>query len=76
MLKYILSVVLALSMLACGSDQETQAPDQNAPDQQAQQQFQPDQSAPNIEVSDEELELFTEVSMVAQKFKGNLSKRC
>lgn len=69
MLKYILSVVLALSMLACGSDQETQAPDQNAPDQQAQQQFQPDQSAPNIEVSDEELELFTEVSMVAQEIQ-------
>lgn len=69
MLKYILSVTLALSMLACGSDQETQAPEQNAPDQQGQQQFQPDQSAPSIDVSDEELEKFTEVSMVAQEIQ-------
>lgn len=56
-------------MLACGSDQETQNSEQNTPDQQAQQQFQPGQSAQNIDVSDEELKLFTEVSMVAQEIQ-------
>lgn len=57
-------------MLACGSDQEAQGPEQDPGDQQAQQQFQPNQSAPNIEVSDEELETFTEVSMVAQEIQS------
>lgn len=69
MLKYILSVALALTMLACGADQETQESEQNAPEQQTQQQFQPGQSAADIEVSDEELEKFTEVSMVAQEIQ-------
>lgn len=56
-------------MLACGSDQETQNSAQNAPDQQSEQQFQPGQSAQSIDVSDEELKLFTEVSMVAQEIQ-------
>ncbi len=70
MLKYILSLTIALSMLACESDQEAQGPEQNSGDQQTQQQFQPDQSAPNIEVSDEELEKFTEVTMIAQQIQS------
>lgn len=69
MLKYILSLTLALSMLACGSEQDGQTPDQNMDDQQAQQQFQPNQTAPDIEVSEEELELFTEVSLIAQEIQ-------
>lgn len=78
MLKYILTVAVALTMLACESDQQTtqtpgqDMPDQqsqNMPDQQSQGQFQPGQSASNIEVSDEELEKFTEVSMVAQEIQ-------
>jgi hypothetical protein len=70
MLKYILSITLALSMLACGSDQEAQGPEQSPADQQAQPQFQPNQSAPNIEVSDEEVEKFTDVSMLAQQIQS------
>ncbi|HET8864722.1 MAG TPA: DUF4168 domain-containing protein [Gracilimonas sp.] len=70
MLKYILSLTIALSMLACGSDQETQEPEQNSGDQQTQQ-FQPDQSAPDIEVSDDELEKFTEVTMIAQQIQSD-----
>lgn len=66
MLKYILSVAIAFTMLACGSDQET---GQNPGDQQAQQQFQPDRSAQNIEISDEELQKFTDVSMIAQEIQ-------
>ncbi|MBD3615265.1 MAG: DUF4168 domain-containing protein [Gracilimonas sp.] len=69
MLKYILSITIALTMLACSSDQEAQEPGQNTDDQQAQQQFEPNQPAPEIEVSDEELEQFTEVSMVAQEIQ-------
>lgn len=71
MLKYILTVLVGLSMLACESEQQTtEGPDQNAPDQQTQQQFQPNQSAPDIDVSDDELEKFTEVSMVAQQVQA------
>lgn len=70
MFKYILTVAVALSMLACESDQQTtQTPEQNMPDQQSQGHFQPNQSNSDIEVSDEELEKFTEVSMVAQEIQ-------
>lgn len=70
MLKYIFSVVIALTMLACGSDeQSTQQTNQNAPSQEAQPQFEPNQQPVDIEVSDEELEKFTEVSMAAQQIQ-------
>lgn len=61
---------LALSMVACGGDQESPNPEEGQADQQAQQQMQPNQSAPDINVSDEELEKFAEVSMVAQQVQA------
>lgn len=71
MLKYILTALVAFSLLACESEQQTtQDPAQNAPDQQSQEQFQPNQPASDIEVSDEELDKFAEVSMAAQQVQG------
>ncbi len=71
MLKYILTALLGLSLLACESEQQTtQEPDQNAPDQQSQEQFQPNQPAADIEITDEELDKFTEVSMAAQQVQA------
>lgn len=70
MLRYISVVVLALSMAACGGDQESPSPEEGQADQQAQQQMQPTQSAPDIEVSDEELKKFAEVSIAAQQVQA------
>ncbi len=82
MLKYILSAILAVSLMACGGDDAQdqmgdeqpmgeQAPDQQAPDQQA-----PDQQAPmgegeaDVDVSDEELQAFFDAAMIAQEVQG------
>ena len=70
MFRYILIVALALSMAACGEDQESPSTDEGQTDQQAQQQLQPNQTAPDIEVSDEELEKFVEISMIAQQVQA------
>lgn len=71
MLKYILTALLAFTMLACGSDEDTtnQEANQNSSDQQTEQ-FQPNQqAAADVEVSEEELEKFAEVTMVAQQIQ-------
>ncbi|MDR9419951.1 DUF4168 domain-containing protein [Gracilimonas sp.] len=70
MLKYILPVLIALTFLACGSEeQNTQQTNQNPPTEQGQPQFEPNQQTADIEVSDEELEKFAEVSIAAQQIQ-------
>lgn len=69
MLKYILSVVLAFGVMACGSDQESEPQATNQQDQPTEEQFQPNQGGSDIEVSDEELEKFADVSAVAQEIQ-------
>lgn len=73
MLKYILSAILAVSLMACGDDD---AQDQIG-DQQPMGEQAPDQQAPmgqgggaDIDVSDEELQAFFDAAMIAQGIQG------
>lgn len=73
MLKYILSAILAVSLMACGDD-DTQ---EQIGDQQPMGEQAPDQQAPmgqgggaDIDVSDEELQAFFDAAMIAQGIQG------
>jgi len=65
MIKYLTLIALGLSMLACQSEQD-QTMTEQAPQDNFQGQFE-QQSPPQIEVSDDELETFVEISTVAQQ---------
>jgi hypothetical protein len=71
--KYLSVIALALSMLACQSEQSEQGEamtDQAPQDQQGEMQGQfNQQAAPQVEVTDEELEEFVNVSTVAQEIQ-------
>ncbi|PKD44614.1 DUF4168 domain-containing protein [Rhodohalobacter barkolensis] len=72
--KYLSVIALALSMLACQSEQSEQgeAMTEQAPQEQQgemQGQFDQQQAAPQVEVTDEELEEFVDVSTVAQEIQ-------
>lgn len=69
MLKYFLSIILAIAMMACSSDQENESQADTQQNPPTQQQFQPNQNPVDIDVSDEELETFAEISMVAQQIQ-------
>ncbi len=65
MIKYLTLIVFGLSMLACQSDQD-QTMTEQAPQDDLQGQFE-QETPPQIEVSDEELETFVDISAVAQQ---------
>ncbi|WP_069131278.1 DUF4168 domain-containing protein [Rhodohalobacter halophilus] len=63
-------IIVPLTMLACQPDSEEMSMDQQAQQQdQMQEQFQQQQPATAVDVSDEELREFVDVSMVAQEIQ-------
>lgn len=69
MLKYLLVPILAFSMLACQSDQGEPVTEQAPTDDPMQEQFQQQQPAAEIEVSDDELKKFLDASSVVQQIQ-------
>lgn len=67
MIKYLSLIAISLGLLACQSEQD-QTMSEQAPQDDLQGQFE-QQQAPQIEVSDDELESFVEVSTVAQQIQ-------
>ena len=67
MIKYLSLIAISLGLLACQSEQD-QTMSEQAPQDDFQGQFE-QQQAPQIEVSDDELESFVEVSTVAQQIQ-------
>jgi len=65
MIKYLSLIALSLGLLACQSEQD-QTMTEQAPQDNLKGQFE-QQTPPEIEVSDDELETFVEISGVAQQ---------
>jgi len=65
MIKYLSLIALSLGLLACQSEQD-QTMTEQAPQDNLEGQFE-QQTPPEIEVSDDELETFVEISGVAQQ---------
>ncbi len=81
-LKYLSSFVLVLALIGCQNDTDEtaeQTPQQPSQQQQPQQQpgqmGQMQQSAPDIDVSDEEAETFVDAAMDAQQVQMKAQKR-
>ncbi len=65
-IKYLLAPAMALIMIGCQANEGDQVSEQGPDEQTMQDQFQQEQASPDIDVSDEELEQFVEVSSVVQ----------
>jgi len=69
MIKYLSLIAISLGLLACQPEQDqNQNMTEQEPQDNMEEQFD-QQAAPDIEVSDEELESFVEVSGVAQQIQ-------
>lgn len=77
-LKYLSSLILVITLVSCQSDDTSdQTAEQQAPQQQQSQQSQQmpgqmgqQQSAPDIDLSEEEVETFVDAIIAAQKVQG------
>lgn len=72
-LKYLSTIVLAVALLGCQNDSPDETAQQQSQQQQSQQPGQLDQmqqqSAPDVDVSDEEAGTFADAAMEAQKIQ-------
>lgn len=79
MLRYLSTFVLAVALLGCQSDSSQQSNQQSAQQsQQPQQQGQlglNQQSAPEVDVSDKEVNVFAKAAMKAQKIQMQSQKK-
>jgi hypothetical protein len=69
MLKYLFVPVLAFTLLSCQSDQNEPITEQSPSEDPMQEQFQPQQPAAEIDVSDDELRQFLDASSVVQQIQ-------